>query len=379
MTEPVYQAKILTRINQVSEADWDRLCPESHPFTTWRFLHALEESGCAAEATGWAPRHIWLMKENGDAVGAALLYAKTHSRGEYVFDHGWADALYRAGGEYYPKLQCSIPFTPVTGPRLLAGSQEVKTALASAMVQASQEWGMSGVHLTFLEEGDQSVLSNMGFLEREDRQFHFFNRGYKTFDDFLGALSSRKRKNIRRERRDAQNGLTLRRHTGDDLKPEHWDTFYQCYLDTGERKWGAPYLNREFFDIIHRTMAKDILLVMAYEDDTPIASALNFIGPQALYGRNWGCLVDKPFLHFELCYYQAIEAAIEMGVSRVEAGAQGEHKLARGYEPVATHSAHLLNHQGLSAAVEDYLAQERRAVDHEIEILAQHTPFKKGS
>ncbi len=375
---PLYQAKILTHIDDVPEHDWDALCPTGHPFLSWRFLDALEQSGCASAETGWAPRHIWLMDAQNTPVGAAPMYAKTHSRGEYVFDHGWADALYRAGGEYYPKLQCSVPFTPATGPRLLGSTPEIKTALASAMMQAAQDWNMSGVHLTFLTEDDCVVLSDMGFLAREDRQFHFFNLGYETFEDFLAALSSRKRKNIRRERREAQDGINIQRLIGDDLRPEHWDVFYQCYLDTGQRKWGAPYLNREFFARIHAAMADELLLVMAYDNATPIAAALNFIGGSALYGRNWGCLVHKPFLHFELCYYQAIDAAIELGLPRVEAGAQGEHKLARGYEPVATHSAHYLTHPGLSGAVEDYLTQERKAVDHEINILAQHTPFRKA-
>ena len=381
MKNTVFKAQILSRINDVDEATWDALGqPEGltgHPFLSWRFLSALEESGSAINETGWTPRHIWLMDENDVPVGAAPLYVKSHSRGEYVFDHGWADALHRAGGHYYPKLQCSVPFTPVTGLRLLAKTREAKVGLASAMIQAAQEWDMSGVHLTFLQEDDRSVLGKLGFLAREDRQFHFFNRGYETFEGFLAALSSKKRKNIRRERREAQDGISIRRLTGDDIKPEHWDLFYKCYLDTGERKWGTPYLNREFFARIHESMADDILLVIAEENGTPFAAALNFIGGEALYGRNWGALMHKPFLHFELCYYQAIEAAIELGLARVEAGAQGEHKLARGYEPVATHSAHMLTHPGLHAAIEDYLTEERRAVDHQIQILAQHTPFKK--
>lgn len=372
-----YHARILSRISEVREADWDALVPEGHPFLTWRFLHALEDSGCAIEETGWAPRHIWLTDESGQPTGAAPLYAKTHSRGEYVFDHGWADALYRAGGDYYPKLQCSIPFTPATGPRLLAHNKTAKQALVTAMLQACQQLEHSGIHLTFLMDEDRAVLDEMGFLHREDRQFHFFNQSYSTFDDFLATLSSRKRKNIRKERKAAQDGIIIRSLTGSDLKPEHWDVFYACYLDTGARKWGAPYLNRDFFAHIHETMADDILLVMAWEGDTPIAAALNFIGGDALYGRNWGCLTHKPFLHFELCYYQAIDAAIEMGLSRVEAGAQGEHKLARGYEPVATHSAHFLAHPGLHEGVEHFLTRERRAVEHEIEILEQHTPFRR--
>jgi len=310
-------------------------------------------------------------------VGAAPLYAKTHSQGEYVFDQGWADALYRAGGDYYPKLQCSVPFTPATGPRLLSQTDEGKQALLMAMVQACNDWGYSGVHLTFLNSLDSTIVDAAGFMAREDRQFHFINRGYSGFDDFLAKLSSRKRKNIRKERRAAQEGVIIKRLTGDDLHPEHWDVFYQCYMDTGARKWGRPYMTREFFDIMQQVMRDDIVLVMAWMDGTPIAAALNFIGSDALYGRNWGSLAHKAFLHFELCYYQAIEAGIELGVPKVEAGAQGEHKLARGYEPVVTRSAHYLAHPGLRHAVDDYLTRERRAVDHEVNILAKHTPFKK--
>ena len=371
-------ARILTRISEVSEAAWDAHLPEGqHPFLSWRFLHACEESGSADEETGWAPRHIWLEDAAGKSIGAAPLYAKTHSRGEYVFDHSWADALHRAGGNYYPKLQSSIPFTPATGPRLLAKDKEAKTALVSAMVQACEDWDYSGVHLTFLQPEELDLLEEVGFAHREDRQFHFINRGYENFDSFLATLSSRKRKNIRKERKAAQDGITIKRLTGDDLKSEHWDFFYRCYLDTGHRKWGRPYLTRKFFDIMQETMRDDILLVMAFDGETPIASALNFIGSDALYGRNWGCTVHKPFLHFELCYYQAIEAGIERGLPKVEAGAQGEHKLARGYEPVTTHSAHYLSHPGLRNAVSDYLTRERHAVEHEITILAKHTPFRK--
>ncbi len=378
MSEDHYIARVLSRISEVEAADWDRLGPAGHPFLSWRFLHALEETGCAVEETGWAPRHIWLTDDQDQPIGAAPLYAKAHSRGEYVFDHGWADALHRAGIDYYPKLQCAVPFTPVNGPRLLADGSEVKKALATAMLQACRDWNYSGVHLTFLNDVDQQALSDLGFLAREDRQFHFFNRDYKNFEDFLSTLSSRKRKNIIKERRAAQTGIRIERLTGADLKSDHWDVFYACYMDTGARKWGAPYLNRTFFEAIHQSMADDILLVMAFEDDTPIAAALNFIGGEALYGRNWGCLVDKRFLHFELCYYQAIEAGIELGLKRVEAGAQGEHKLARGYEPVTTRSAHFLTHPGLHDAIKDYLTRERRAVEHEIQILGRHTPFKKG-
>ena len=376
---PSFTARMLPSIASVSAPDWDALIPSGHhPFLTHRFLHALEASGCASSETGWAPRHLWLEDEGGTVIAAAPLYAKSHSQGEYVFDHGWADALERAGIPYYPKLQCSVPFTPATGPRLLSKTGQGKQALLGAMAQACAQLDCSGAHLTFLTDSDRAVTEEAGFLQRTDRQFHFINRGYDTFDDFLGSLASRKRKNIRKERAAAQDGVTIRRLTGDDLKPEHWDVFYQCYLDTGQRKWGRPYLNREFFARIHETMADEIVLVMAWMDGEAVAAALNFIGSDALYGRNWGALIHKPFLHFELCYYQAIEAGLERGLARVEAGAQGEHKLARGYEPVTTHSAHYLAHPGLADAVGDYLERERAAVDWDVKALAQHVPFRKG-
>lgn len=378
MTAPQYTATILSHIRDIAAADWDALIPSGqHPFLSHRFLLALEESGSATVETGWAPRHIWVEDKVGKAIGAAPLYAKTHSQGEYVFDHSWANALMRAGIDYYPKLQCSVPFTPATGPRLLSKTLEGKKAVAGAMLQACSEWGMSGVHLTFLQEDDQAVLDKLGFAAREDRQFHFINRGYENFDTFLANLASRKRKNIRKERKAAQEGVRIQRLIGDDLKPEHWDVFFRCYLDTSNRKWGRPYLTREFFDHMQQTMRDEICLIIAAMNDTPIAAALNFIGSEALYGRNWGSLIHKPFLHFELCYYQAIEAGIELGLPRVEAGAQGEHKLARGYEPVVTHSAHWLAHPGLMQGVEDFVRRERSAVEHEVNILAQHTPFRK--
>ena len=377
-SDKTFNARILSQIGEVSEIEWDSHLPDgSHPFLSWRFLNALEESGCATDETGWIPRHIWLEDSEGTPIAATPLYVKLHSQGEYVFDHAWADALHRAGGQYYPKLQCSIPFTPATGPRLLAKTADQKTALISAMVSACEQWDMSGVHATFLQGEDKDIFQEVGFSIREDRQFHFINQGYENFDQFLGSLTSRKRKNIRKERKSAQDGVTIKRLSGDDLKDKHWDIFYQCYLDTGQRKWGRPYLNRQFFDLLQQTMRDDICLIMAWQDNVPIAAALNFIGSDALYGRNWGCLVHKPFLHFELCYYQAIEAGLELELPRVEAGAQGEHKLARGYEPVTTHSAHYLAHPGLRDAIEDYLKRERHAVQHEISILGDHTPFKK--
>ena len=379
MSSSQFTATILPHIRDISAADWDALIPAgNHPFLSHRFLLALEESGSATSETGWAPRHIWVEDEAGKAIGAAPLYVKSHSQGEYVFDHAWANALMRAGMDYYPKLQCSVPFTPAKGPRLLANTAEGKQAVAGAMMQACSEWGMSGVHLTFLQDEDRAVLADLGFAAREDRQFHFINRDYSDFDGFLGSLASRKRKNIRKERKAAQAGVSIKRLIGDDLKDEHWDVFYRCYLDTGERKWGRPYLTRKFFDIMQQTMRDDICLVIAEMEGTPIAAALNYIGSEALYGRNWGSLTHKPFLHFELCYYQAIEAGLELGLPRVEAGAQGEHKLARGYEPVVTHSAHWLTHPGLMKGVEDYLIREREAVEQEVDILAKHTPFRKN-
>ncbi|MEM7730010.1 MAG: GNAT family N-acetyltransferase [Pseudomonadota bacterium] len=371
-------ARLLSRIADVPAQAWDALIPDgTHPFLSHGFLHALEASGCASAETGWAPRHVWVEDEAGEPIAAAPLYAKMHSQGEYVFDHGWADALERAGLPYYPKLQCSVPFTPATGPRLLGRSKEARLAALSTLVQAAEQLDCSGTHLTFLTEADRALTEEVGLLQRTDRQFHFINRGYADFDAFLGSLASRKRKNIRKERAKAQEGVTIRRLTGEDLKAEHWDTFYRCYLDTGARKWGRPYLNREFFARIHETMADDILLVMAFMEGEPVAGALNFIGSDALYGRNWGALVHKPFLHFEMAYYQAIEFALERGLPRVEAGAQGEHKLARGYEPVTTHSAHYLVHPGLAGAVGDYLEREREAVDWDVEALGRHTPFRK--
>jgi predicted N-acyltransferase len=372
-------ARLLSNISDVSDTDWDALLPAGqHPFLSYRFLHALEASGCASSETGWAPRHVWVEDADGQAIAAAPLYAKMHSQGEYVFDHGWADALQRAGLPYYPKLQCSVPFTPATGPRLLGAGDDAKLAALGAMVQAAEQLDCSGTHLTFLTDDDRAITEKASLLQRRDRQFHFINRDYESFDDFLASLSSRKRKNIRKERAKAQSEVTIRRLSGDDLCDEHWDIFYRCYLDTGQRKWGRPYLNREFFARIHETMADEIVLVMAWQDDTPIAAALNFVGSDALYGRNWGCLAHVPFLHFELCYYQAIEEGIARGLPKVEAGAQGEHKLARGYEPVTTHSAHYLTHPGLRDAVADYLDRERQAVDWDVDVLAKHTPFRKG-
>jgi hypothetical protein len=352
------------------------------PFLDWDFLEALEASGCAAPDTGWGPRHVLAHDGEGKLVGAAPLYIKSHSRGEFVFDHAWADALHRAGGRYYPKLLCAVPFTPVTGRRLLAAPgprrPAIQRALAGAAIGLAADARVSSVHFNFLEEPVWRALGQKGLLLREDQQFHWLNRGYKTFDDFLGALASRKRKTLRRERRDAQEGLAIERITGRDLTKKHWDAFFRFYMDTGGRKWGSPYLNREFFALLHERMADRCLLVLAMDGARPIAGALNMIGSDTLYGRYWGRIEDRPFLHFEICYYQAIDFAIERGLAKVEAGAQGEHKLARGYEPVLTHSAHWIAHAGLRDAVARYLDREREAVEEGVGELSEYTPFRKG-
>ncbi|WP_347139484.1 GNAT family N-acetyltransferase [Paracoccus sp. SSK6] len=356
---------------------WDAL-GDGNPFTTHRFLLALEESGSVGRGTGWQPLHVTL-EDGGKVVAAAPLYAKSHSQGEYIFDHAWAEAYARAGGRYYPKLQAAVPFTPVTGARLLTRDPAMRQSLLAGMTRLAERVGASGVHVTFCTGAEAEAGTNIGFLPRVTQQFHWLNRGYGSFDDFLGALSSRKRKDLRKERSKAQAfGGTIRHLTGDDLKPHHWDAFWAFYQDTGSRKWGRPYLTRAFFDCLHQTMGNDILLVLAERDGRPIAGALNFIGPDALYGRYWGCIEDHPFLHFELCYHQAIDFAIARGLARVEAGAQGEHKLARGYEPVATHSLHWVADEGFLRALADYLDRERDAMGEEIEALADFTPFRKG-
>ena len=380
---PKFTAQTLPAICDVAKADWNGLQPARgergyYPFTDWDFLKALEVSGSAAPETGWTPLHLWLTDEDGAPIAVAPLYAKTHSQGEYVFDHSWADAAERAGLDYFPKLLCAIPFTPAPGLRLLAKDAAAKDALIQSLVAACHQFDLSGVHVNFTDADTQSALAAHGFMARTDRQFHFVNDGYETFDDFLAALSSKKRKNIRAERRKATQDLTIKRLRGDDIKLHHWDAFFEFYIDTSQRKWGRPYLSREFFTAIHETMREQVLLVLAYDGETPIAGALNFIGGDALYGRHWGANCHVEFLHFELCYYQAIEAGIELGLGRVEAGAQGEHKLARGYAPTTTYSAHYLRHAGLRDAIDNYLARERRAVAQNINTLENYLPFKKG-
>ncbi|TPI81911.1 GNAT family N-acetyltransferase [Mesorhizobium sp. B2-8-9] len=353
-----------------------------NPLVSFAFLSALEDSGCAVRRTGWQGHHLRLETAQGRLLGAVPCYLKSHSQGEYIFDHGWSDAFERAGGRYYPKLQCSVPFTPVTGPRLLVGKGEnagaVKAGLAEGLKLVTDKLGVSSAHVTFATETDVATLEAAGFLHRTDQQFHFFNDGFSTYDDFLATLASRKRKAMKKERREALvDGISIDWLTGKDITESAWDDFFAFYMDTGGRKWGRPYLNRQFFSLIGERMADDILLVMAKRNGRYVAGAINFIGSDALYGRNWGCIEDHPFLHFEVCYHQAIDFAIERKLKVVEAGAQGEHKLARGYRPVTMHSAHYISHPGLRNAVADYLRRERREVERMGEYLEEHTPFRK--
>ncbi|MGO8023131.1 GNAT family N-acetyltransferase [Rhizobium leguminosarum] len=375
----------------ISPESWSRLSGASktcatiayNPFVSHAFLSSLEESGSADAETGWLGHHLLLETGGGELIGALPGYLKNHSQGEYVFDHGWADAFERAGGRYYPKLQCSIPFTPATGPRLLVaeGLQRlpIQSAIAESLKEVVRRLGISSAHITFVPDEEIGVFEMDGYLHRTDQQFHFINDGYANHEEFLETLASRKRKALRKERRAAlENGISIDWLTGRDLTERIWDQFFKFYMDTGGRKWGRPYLTRKFYSLIGERMADDILLVMAKRDGRYIAGAINFIGGDTLYGRHWGCIEDHPFLHFEVCYHQAIDFALSKGLKRVEAGAQGEHKLARGYLPVTTHSAHYVAHAGLRRAIGDYLARERADVEQMSELLAEHSPFRKG-
>jgi predicted N-acyltransferase len=368
-------------LNKIDRAAWDAHANPADapydPFLSWDFLQALEESGCVSAATGWQPLHLIAHDVSGAIAGFMPLYAKDHSYGEYVFDHGWADAFYRAGGSYYPKLQCAVPFTPVPGRRILARDIAVERALAQAAIALARRSGASSVHATFADRAACNRLKQLDYMTRIGLQYHWFNRDYATFGDFLSDLSSQKRKTIRRERQRASEGVTVKRLRGSDISKRDWDFFFRCYMDTGSRKWGSPYLNRDFFEIIAERMADSCVLFVAEADGAPVAAALNFIGGDALYGRYWGRVADVPFLHFELCYYQAIELAIELRLPRVEAGAQGEHKLARGYVPVETYSAHWIAHPGLRGAIARFLEAETPAVVNEAETLMESAPFKK--
>ena len=354
-----------------------------NPFITHAFLSALETSKSVGGRTGWVPTHVLVENKAGRLMAAAPCYIKTHSMGEYVFDHAWADAYQRAGLDYYPKLQVCVPFTPASGRRLLVAADAEPLALET-LIAGLRAWRSkieaSSVHVTFATRPEWEAMGAAGLLQRTGQQFHFINEGYATFESFLDSLASRKRKMIRRERRDAlANDITIERLTGSAIGREHWKAFFDFYMDTGSRKWGRPYLTRTFFETVGASMADRILLVMAKRDGRYIAGAINFIGDDALYGRNWGAIEEHPFLHFEVCYYQAIEWAIEHGLKRVEAGAQGEHKLARGYRAVATYSAHEIPDKRFERAIEDYLARERVAIDESIEQYGEMVPFKKGA
>ena len=379
--------RVHRRVAEIGREGWEACTsnPEyaSNPFIGYDFIDSLEQSGCAVAQTGWAPHHLAVEDEAGHVAGVMPLYLKSHSQGEYVFDHSWADAYQRAGGRYYPKLQCAAPFSPVTGPRMMVRADVdpviAKRTLLGGAVSLCERLEASSVHVTFPSKADWDFLGGEGLLQRQDQQYHWHNNGYETFDDFLGALSSNRRKTIRRERRDAQAGLEIVGLTGKDLTEEAWDAFYQFYEDTGARKWGRPYLNRQFFSMMSERMADQVLLIMAKRDGRYIAGALNLLGGDCIYGRNWGAVEDVPFLHFELCYYQAIEHAIRLGLPRVEAGAQGQHKIARGYLPAPVYSAHFIADPALREPVRRYLDQERAAVQNEMDWLSEeYSPFKAG-
>ncbi|WP_420010504.1 GNAT family N-acetyltransferase [Tateyamaria sp.] len=388
MSEQEIEIRVLPSLSQIDAATWDACaCPEAaegarpnDPFTTHRFLKALEDSNSVGPGTGWQPQYLQATLA-GQTIGVAPMYAKGHSQGEYIFDHNWAHAFDRAGGRYYPKLQMAVPHTPATGRRFLTHPDFPEagfSALVQGAVQLAKNNDLSSLHVTFCTEDEKDLGTELGLMPRMTQQFHWLNDGYGSFDDFLATLSSRKRKNIRKERKQAQAfGGTIQTFSGDDLRPEHWDAFWEFYQDTGARKWGTPYLTRRFFRIAQETLRDDMALVLAERDGRYVAGALNFVGAHTLYGRYWGCNEHHPCLHFELCYYRAIDIAIARGLDRVEAGAQGEHKLARGYLPTQTHSLHWVGDPGFADAIARYLDAERAAVEEEIEILTDYGPFKR--
>ncbi len=388
MTETAIEIHILSDLGQIDPAEWDACaCPEAadggppaDPCTTHRFLRALETSGSVGGRSGWQPQYM-VAKAGETIVACAPLYAKGHSQGEYIFDHAWAQAWERAGGDYYPKLQLAVPFTPATGRRFLVrpGFEDVGfQALVQAAVQITEQNELSSLHVTFCTAEERAAGAALGLMERSSQQYHWFNDAYGDFDGFLAALSSRKRKTIRKEREVAQGfGGEIRAYTGDAIRPHHWDAFWRFYQDTGARKWGTPYLARAFFDEVQAHMRDDVLLVLAERDGVPVAGALNFIGRDVLYGRYWGCTEHHPMLHFELCYYQAIDHAIARGLARVEAGAQGDHKLARGYLPVVCNSLHHIPNEGFRRAVAQFLTAEARAVEQDIEVMTAYGPFRR--
>jgi predicted N-acyltransferase len=372
-------ARIADGVAAIAAADWDACAGADNPFLSHAFLSIVEQSGSATPRTGWQPIPIVIDGPDGRPAGIAPAYAKSHSQGEYVFDHGWADAWERAGGRYYPKLQIAAPFTPVPGPRLLLRDPAMAAPLLAAIEAVTDQHGLSSAHATFIAPDQVPLFEAAGWLIRAGTQFHWRNDGYRTFDDFLAALASRKRKAIRKERSSAVEGLTIRHVSGADISEADWDAFWVFYQDTGSRKWGKPYLTRAFFSLLGQRMADRVLLIVAERDGVPIAGALNLIGADTLYGRYWGCTEDVPFLHFELCYYQAIDAAIARGLTTVEAGAQGEHKLARGYAPVTTWSAHYIPDKNFRRAIADFLERERESVASDQDYLAELTPFKKSA
>ncbi len=379
--EPI-SVRIASGIDAVSAEDWDACAGNGNPFVSHAFLKALEDGEAVGAESGWLPQHLVVEDEAGRVSGVAPFYMRGDSYGEYVFDHGWAHAYERAGGRYYPKLLSGVPFSPVPGPRLLvrpgAFAEQARAALASAMIEIAKRSGLSSVHVNFLPKDEWDYLGELGFLKRLGQQYHWYNDSYRSFDDFLKALNSRKRKTIRKERRTLEEwGLTFEALTGADLREEHWDTFFRFYRNTVDRKWGGAYLTRDFFLRLHETMADKVVLIVGRRDGRIVCGALNLRGADALYGRNWGCDTRFRFLHFEACYYQAIDYAIREGLARVEAGAQGQHKIQRGYVPVETYSAHWIADRNFRRAVADYLTREREAVGEEIEFLADFTPFRK--
>jgi predicted N-acyltransferase len=385
LSGPAFTGALQDNLAAIPPAEWDACANPPgqvfNPFLSHGFLYALEQSGCVGKGTGWGPAHLMVRDGNGALVGVAPQYVKYHSQGEYIFDHSWADAFERVGGAYYPKLLIAVPFTPATGPRLLvkpgADASAARLALVRAGIAAARQLSVSSLHINFLSDADRVGLEAEGFLHREDRQFHWYNEGYRDFQDFLDSLSSRKRKQIRKERDIARGGgIEIEALSGAALREEHWDAFFDFYMDTSGRKWGRPYLNRAFFSRLGEAMADHVVLVLARRGGRWIAGALNLRGSDALFGRNWGCIEDHPCLHFEVCYYQAIDFAISAKLARVEAGAQGEHKLARGYRPTITHSMHWIAEPGFRDAVSRYLIAERRAVEAQVEMLDAHLPFR---
>lgn len=379
------EIKTVTDIHAIGQAQWDKCAGTDNPFVSFAFLSAMEDSASTTAQTGWQPFHLVLNDDAGQAVGIVPLYVKAHSYGEYVFDWSWAEAYERAGGRYYPKLQSSVPFSPVPGPRLLVADDHpdpdrVRRILIDGLAMLPEKLGMATLHVTFCSSDESRLMEDAGFLRRTGIQYHWHNRGYQSFDDFLGALNSRKRKNLRKERKQVLDaGYRFEALRGDDLKPRHWDRFYQFYRDTSDRKWGQAYLTREFFELLHERIGDKTVLVAAFGDEDMVAGALNLIGSNTLYGRNWGTIDRTPLLHFETCYYQAIDIAIAHGLATVEAGAQGEHKIQRGYEPVITHSAHLIADEGLRRAVAQFLKQEQSHITQDRDyILAEHSPYRNA-